>query len=248
MIKINDIVVKKDSDDTLSYKVIDIKNGIAKLKCLDYRFYTEFNIDNLNLSKNICEDICENDDIDNFDDNYFVLPGRVLHIDSDDDYLIKSMKYYKSVGLEVIGLCIDEINMFKYIYQLLVLYNPNVLVITGHDSYIENDLYENSSNFSKAIKEARKFERDYNKLIIIAGACQSNFELLISSGANFASSPKRVNIHALDPAIIASSICFSKKSELIDLFKIINKTKFGFNGIGGIVSNGVMYIGMPKNS
>ena len=32
----------------------------------------------------------------------------------------------------------------------------------------------------------------------------NNYEDLIKAGANFASSPKRVNIHALDPAIIAS--------------------------------------------
>ena len=43
-------------------------------------------------------------------------------------------------------------------------------------------------------------------MFIIAGACQSNYEDLIKAGANFASSPKRINIHALDPAIIAVSI------------------------------------------
>ena len=58
---------------------------------------------------------------------------------------------------------------------------------------------------------ARKYEKSQDELIVIAGACQSNYEELINSGANFASSPKRVNIHALDPAIIAISIAKTER-------------------------------------
>ena len=46
-------------------------------------------------------------------------------------------------------------------------------------------------DFIKAIEEARKYEENQERLIIIAGACQSNYEELIKSGANFASSPSR---------------------------------------------------------
>ena len=77
-------------------------------------------------------------------------------------------------------------------------YNPNILVITGHDAYYKKkgeitdiDSYKNSKNFVKAVKEARKYEKSHDKLIIIAGACQSDYEELIKAGANFASSPKR---------------------------------------------------------
>ena len=78
------------------------------------------------------------------------------------------------------------------------------------------------------------------------GACQSYFEAIISAGANFASSPKRVNIHALDPAIVASSLAFSDKNKNIDLIKILDKTKYGSNGMGGIITKGMMYIGYPR--
>ena len=84
------------------------------------------------------------------------------------------------------------------------------------------------------------------RLIIVAGACQSNYEELIKSGANFASSPKRVNIHALDPAIIASSVALSDRSLPIDLLDIIERTKYKEEGVGGIITNGTMYKGYPR--
>ena len=93
---------------------------------------------------------------------------------------------------------------------------------------------------------ARKYEKDQNKLIIISGACQSDYEELIKAGSNFASSPKRINIHALDPAIIASSVALSVKNESIDLLKLIEKTKYGSDGMGGIITNGTMFVGYPR--
>ena len=106
--------------------------------------------------------------------------------------------------------------------------------------------YKNSINFVKAVEEARKFESSHEKLIIIAGACQSNYEELIKAGANFASSPKRINIHALDPAIIAVKMSLSDINKDIDLKNIIDSTKYGSNGIGGIITKGTMYMGYPR--
>ena len=105
---------------------------------------------------------------------------------------------------------------------------------------------KNSLNFVKAVKEARKFEKSHDKLIIIAGACQSDYEELIRAGANFASSPKRINIHALDPAIIASQMSLSDINKDIDLKNIISSTKYGKEGIGGIITKGTMYMGYPR--
>ena len=101
-------------------------------------------------------------------------------------------------------------------------------------------------NFVRAVKQARKYEKSHEKLIIIAGACQSNYEELIKAGANFASSPKRVNIHALDPAIIAVNIALTEKNKRVDLIDLLGKTKNGALGIGGIMCNGMMYVGYPR--
>ena len=132
--------------------------------------------------------------------------------------------------------------------SLLEEYNPDIVVVTGHDAFYsrrENE-YQNTDNFIMCVKEARKYEKSQDKLIIIAGACQSNYEALIKAGANFASSPKRINIHALDPAIVASSLALSDKNKSIDLIEILEKTKYGSEGIGGIITNGTMYVGYPR--
>ena len=136
------------------------------------------------------------------------------------------------------------------IKRVIKKYNPDIIVITGHDALYrkkrKDNSYKSSDEFVAAIKTARKYENSHEKLIIIAGACQSNYEELIKAGANFASSPKRINIHALDPAIIATCLAFSDKNKDIDLIKILNKTKYGSDGIGGIITKGTMYVGYPR--
>ena len=151
------------------------------------------------------------------------------------------------------GISIGEESISAKALELVKEYRPDIVVITGHDAYYSKkkdkgdiDNYQNSKNFISAVKELRKYEKNQDKLIIIAGACQSNYEELIKAGANFASSPKRINIHALDPAVIASSIAFSDKNKSIDLIKLIEKTKYGSDGIGGIITNGTMYVGYPR--
>ena len=69
--------------------------------------------------------------------------------------------------------------------------------------------YRHSKDLLKTVREARKKSCSLDHLIIFAGACQSHFESLIQAGANFASSPSRVNIHALDPVYIVGKISFT---------------------------------------
>jgi len=147
------------------------------------------------------------------------------------------------------GIRIKEQDISYEIGKYLNQFKPNILVITGHDAMYNRSskkTYKNSDNFIRAIEEARKYEESQERLIIIAGACQSNYEELIKSGANFASSPKRVNIHALDPAIIASSLALSDRSAPIDLLDIIERTKYKEEGVGGIITNGTMFKGYPR--
>lgn len=143
--------------------------------------------------------------------------------------------------------------MPNQITKLLNDTRPDILVITGHDAYdsktgdttnINN--YKNSKYFRDTIIKAREFEKSHEKLVIIAGACQSDYEDLIKSGANFASSPKRVNIHALDPAVIAVNISLTERDKQIDIKELLSKTKYGKNGIGGILGKGMMYVGYPR--
>ena len=157
---------------------------------------------------------------------------------------------YKKNKIKAYGFYLEESEFSENIVSLLEKYNPDILVLTGHDAFYRkkrnNSQYKNTSNFVEAVKEARKFEKSHEKLIIISGACQSNYEELIRAGSNFASSPKKVNIHALDPAIIATMVAFSDKNNNIDLIKILNSTKYKTDGMGGIITKGTMYIGYPR--
>lgn len=185
--------------------------------------------------------------------DYFYLPGKILHIDADSDYLKRCLDYYHEASLKVVGIHMEEEEVPDEIRGLLEETNPSIVIITGHDAYYKrkgtkNEIksYKNSKYFVEAVKEARKYEKSHDKLVIIAGACQSDYEDLIQAGANFASSPKRVNIHALDPAIIATRISLTESSEDIDLKGILEKTKYGSSGIGGIKTKGTMYLGYPR--
>lgn len=255
--KVGDIVTRKSHNNDIIFKILSINNNIVYLKGVDLRIYADAFMDDLKMSNNNSDDeliIDENlKEIKIDRDSYFYLPGKILHIDGDNEYLDRCMNLYNKLGIKANGIMLNENSIKKKILDLLNEYKPDVLVITGHDAFYKrcenkNDLnnYLNSKNFILAIKEARKYERNQDKLIIVAGACQSDYEELIKAGANFASSPKRINIHALDPAIIASSIAFSDRNQSIDLISLIDKTKYGSDGIGGIITNGTMYVGFPR--
>ena len=255
---IGDFVTRNSYNNDMVFKIIDIKGDIAYLKGANVRLYADSNIDDLvkaeftlSNDEEVVERVKDETHLDR--DDYFYLPGKILHIDGDEDYLNRCLKYYSNMNLMAMGICEKEESVSNVIKEYLEKYNPNILVITGHDAYYKKkgnesniNNYKNSKNFVKSITEARKYEKNQDKLIIIAGACQSDFEELIKAGANFASSPKRVNIHALDPAIIASRIGYSDINKDIDLKSIISSTKYGKEGIGGIITKGTMYVGYPR--
>ena len=252
--KVGDIVTRNSYNNDIIFKIIDIKDNIVYLKGVNTRLLADANIDDVQ-SYNLNDDV-ENEESFNERikeniilnrDDYFYLPGRILHIDGDVDYLNRCLEYYKANNINAIGISESEETLATNIKNLLEEYKPNIVVITGHDAYYKkNDSYKNSMNFINAVKESRNYESSHDKLIIIAGACQSNYEELIKAGANFASSPKRINIHALDPAIIATKISLLEATKDINLKEILEKTKYGPNGIGGISTKGTMHVGYPR--
>lgn len=262
MFKIGDLVTRNSYQNDLLFKIIDIDEEIAYLKGVDVRLYADSEIDDLTLVTTKKESSLKEDrsDITKLQDlldlnrsEYFYLPGKILHIDGDKDYLERCINFYKEMHLEAYGVNIKETDMPLEIGKYLEEYKPDIVVITGHDSFkrqahdkakLEN--YQNSIHFVETTKKARTYEKSQDKLIIIAGACQSDYEELIKAGSNFASSPKRINIHALDPAIIASAVALSPKNKDLDLITLIEKTHYGSDGIGGIITSGTMYVGYPR--
>lgn len=186
------------------------------------------------------------------DYNYFQVPGRVLHLDGDPTYLSKCLDLYKQIGVTVYGIHCDEKEMHLRIASLIDEYRPDILVITGHDSYSKtkgkkSDLnsYRHSKYFVQTVIEARRKVPNLDQLVIFAGACQSHFESLIYAGANFASSPQRVNIHALDPVYIVAKISFTPFMDRINVWDVLRNTITGEKGLGGVETKGVLRTGMP---
>ena len=248
-----DYVTRISHNHDIVFKIISIDGNIAMLKGVDLRLYADSLLSDLvqaSVTSDSDQQILEENirDIQMDRSQYFYLPGKILHIDGDNDYLKRCMKFYHSMNVKANGITIPEIEMSSKIIDLLKEFQPDIVVITGHDAYLKKNRgdYQNSLNFIETVKEARKYEKSQDKLIIIAGACQSNYEELIKAGANFASSPKRINIHALDPAILATSLALSDRNKSIDLLKILEKTKYGKDGMGGIITNGTMYVGYPR--
>lgn len=187
--------------------------------------------------------------------NYFQIPGRVLHIDGDPSYLKKCLDLYEKIGIPVTGIHCSEKEMPNKISQLIDYYRPDILVITGHDAYSKSkgtigdiNAYRHSKFFVQTVREARRKIPNLDQLVIFAGACQSHFESLIHEGANFASSPSRINIHALDPVYIVAKISFTPFMERIHVWDVLRNTLTGEKGLGGIETKGILRTGMPFTS
>lgn len=185
-------------------------------------------------------------------ETYFEVPGKVLHLDGDSTYLRKSMELYGELRVPAEGHYIEESAMSDALYRLLPRVRPNIVVITGHDGLYKGreDVYaianyKNSHHFVEAIRTARAFERNLDGLIIIAGACQSHFEALLQAGANFASSPARILIHAMDPVQIASKVAYTSFKDTVSISDVIEHTMTGYKGMGGIETRGCFRIGVP---
>lgn len=184
----------------------------------------------------------------------FDVPGTVLHIDGDSDYLDLCLTTYRQLNIPANGYNIEEEQQSKMVDELLKKHTPDLLVLTGHDGFMKGktdftniDNYYSSKFFVEAVKTARLYEKSRDDLVIFAGACQSHYEAMLQAGANFASSPQRVMIHAYDPVFVVEKIAYTSIYDPISIKEIITGTITGFNGIGGMETRGKYRFGVPKS-
>lgn len=170
--------------------------------------------------------------------------GKILHLDGDKLYSEKSARYYKKMGLNAVVKNVSESKQHLIVKEYINKYNPDVLVLTGHDGMIKNGTkyadiqnYRNSKYFIQSVIEARKVCPSSIRLAIFAGACQSFFEAIMSSGANFASSPGRILIDFMDPLIVAEKIATTDKRKFVTIKDIEDELRDGKKSIDG---SGVM--------
>ena len=186
---------------------------------------------------------------------FFDVPGRVLHIDGDEDYLKMCLKTYGQLNIEAEGRYIEEDKQPDVLLALLKEYRPDILVVTGHDALIgggkkgfrDINNYRTSKYFVRCAQIAREFQSSRDDLVIFAGACQSYFEAILAAGANFASSPTRIFIHAYDPVFIAEKVAFTPIGKTVDVNDAITASVTGAEGVGGVETRGKFRLGMPKS-
>lgn len=256
MINIGDYVTRNSHNNDIIFKVVKKENTTCILSGIEIRLVADaeekdlvkLGNKDLKYDDEYANEVLRDQKLERSD--YFYIPGKILHIDGDAEYLKRCMNFYKKANVLAFGKNIEEKEMYKNLLKYLEDIKPDILVITGHDAYYgknKNGNYKNSENFIKAVRVAREYEKSNENLIVIAGACQSDYESLLRAGSTFASSPKRINIHALDPAIVAVSLSHLEKNKEVNLIDILSKTKYGAEGMGGIKSKGTMYTGYPRN-
>ncbi|NLZ93116.1 MAG: sporulation peptidase YabG [Firmicutes bacterium] len=277
-----DIVGRKSYGMDILFKIVEVnkKKQVALLKGLDMRLLADAELSDLVYPEpQIIQKYRQNSEAvrkecihkvyrrrnlereqlravnNNAPEDFFSLPGKILHLDGDKEYLNECMKVYHSLEIDAVGIYVPENQQPARVWQLLHQHRPDILVMTGHDAYIKNknndfknlSNYRTSRYFVEGVYKARQYEPGKDDLVIFAGACQSHYEEILAAGANFASSPQRVLIHALDPVFIAAKVAFTSINESVNIFEVIKSSITGLDGVGGLETRGKFRLGLPKS-
>lgn len=246
-----DIVTRKSYNHDIVFIISDIVNNIAVLQGIYVRLVADAPIDDLVLvddkemeKRDSENNIYKNNIISTIKEKISHITGKILHIDSDKSYLDKCLSLYNDLNIYAYGVLSKEEDIYKIVLNQINRIRPNIVVLTGHDSFNKKD-YEDLNNYKHTvdyIKAVVKIREKYSldDICIFAGACGSNFEALIASGANFASSIDRENIEAFDPAIIAILSAITPFNQIVDINSFYKYSKLKNASIGGIESYGKM--------
>ena len=251
MFKEGDIVGRLSYNKDIIFIIKKINGRTAYLNGLYVRLVADSDISDLvKIEDNILDRYnktkveYENNIITSYQKRIGHITGKILHMDSDAFYLTKCLNLYHSLGIYAYGVLLDEYIMKDYVLEYIKKIKPNIIVITGHDSYNRKGLhdlnnYKNTINFINTVHKIRMYY-SLDDIFIYAGACGSNAEALIAAGANFASSFDRKNIEAYDPAIVAVMASITPFNQIIDINDIYSFSKMEKGSIGGIESYGKM--------
>lgn len=258
MLNIGDYVVRLSYHKDILFRITYISpNQVARLKGISYRVIADSPLIDLELAdgmrftnqetnimnivqKNVERIISQREEEKKGKLPRFQKTGTVLHVDGDAFYLNLCLKYYKTLDIPAIGEHIMESEQPKKIRYLIEKYSPDILVLTGHDalnrhhkSLYDVNEYRNSVYFIDSVKKARAIKPSTDDLVIFAGACQSYFEGILAAGADFAASPGRVLIHALDPVFIVEKVAQYPFHQVLSIDEALENTITKFNGLGG---------------
>ena len=152
-IKKGDIVARKSHKKDVIFVVnLVINNKIAILSGITTRLKADSYLDDLEIVdkreiektyKEIEEKIASKANKNNQKattsllkrSNKIIYTGKILHLDGDKKYSEKSNAYYKKMGLKAVVRNIPESRQVNLANDLIDRYNPDIVVITGHDRY-----------------------------------------------------------------------------------------------------------------
>ena len=105
LFNIGDLVTRKSHNNDIIFKILKIEDRIVYLKGKDIRLYADSYIEDLVISKN--EFIDKEDELLKVREKitldrseYFYLPGKILHIDGDKEYLDRCRKRGNKANFE----------------------------------------------------------------------------------------------------------------------------------------------------
>ena len=159
-IKKGDIVARKSHNLDILFSVENIINKIAILKGVTIRVVSDAYIEDLVVldTKEVDDNLRSLDvKIENRINRLLKIgkekpkdsektfqninTGKILHLDGDKLYSEKSARYYKKVGLNAVVKNIPENKQHLLVKEYINKYNPDILVLTGHDRY-DKDRYK----------------------------------------------------------------------------------------------------------
>ncbi|GAW32866.1 sporulation peptidase YabG [Carboxydocella sp. JDF658] len=268
--KIGDIVARRSYQADVFFRIVRIRGNHALLRGIDVRLEADAPLDDLVLlsdeevrrrrlefikhhHEHLRQILVRQAASGQEEQDFFELPGRVLHLDGDQEYLNLCLNSYQQLKINCWGFMVPEMEQPQRVTELLAKYQPDILVLTGHDGLLKKnsdwknlDSYRNSRYFIEAVKAARSWQQDKDALVIFAGACQSYYEALLQAGANYASAPQRILIHAFDPVLVVERVAYSPFQMTVPVEEVIKATISGVAGIGGLETRGKLRKGKPK--
>ncbi len=248
-IKVNDYVVRISYNKDIVFKIVSINEEVllqgvytrlcatAKLEDLELVSNEEFNKHKQRHESKVKS-------LFSGKKRSYHMTGKILHIDGDKVYLEQCLNLYKDLKIPAYGIHLKEHEFKSHVLDLIYQVDPDIVVLTGHDSYNRNGIkdlnnYLTTSHFMGAVKEIRRhYSKDH--IFIFAGGCQSNFEALLAAGCNYASSPKRINIDVYDPAIVAIKAAITPFNQIINLTDLSKNITLDKSLLSGIESYGKM--------
>ena len=113
MFNIGDFVTRKSHNNDIVFVIDSIDGDIYYLKGVNVRLYADSFYDDLLLYDKYSDDTDifrpNMEEFRKLDrDEYFYLPGKILHLDGDMDYLEKCMNFYHKNKVMAYGLYVGK--------------------------------------------------------------------------------------------------------------------------------------------